>query len=83
MTTDPLDPNDPTGGDGAGGVPDAPRRAASARFDVGGASQESLRDALDPATHSLGDALRLSYRILQLGFGLSIAGSLLVALAPA
>jgi regulator of protease activity HflC (stomatin/prohibitin superfamily) len=46
---------------------DAPRRAASARFDVAAREDAGLRDALDPATQSLGEALRLSYRILQLG----------------
>ena len=48
-------------------VNDAPRRAASARFTVAKPGEESLREALDPATNSLGDALKLSYRILQLG----------------
>ena len=62
MSTDPND-IDPT----EGTQPEAPRRAASARFDVSGRGEESLREALDPATNSLGDALKLSYRILQLG----------------
>lgn len=50
---------------------DAPRRrggTASARFivesDVG--ADAALRDAMDPANQSLADALRLSYRVLQL-----------------
>ena len=45
------------------------RRAASAELDgaaaAGGAV--ALRDAMDPANQSLGEALRLSYRVLQLG----------------
>jgi membrane protease subunit HflK len=44
-----------------------PRRAASARFeveaDVGSAA--ALREAMDPANQSLADALRLSFRVLQ------------------
>jgi membrane protease subunit HflK len=46
---------------------EAPRRAASARFDVAESNAVDFRDALDPATHSLGEALKLSYRILQVG----------------
>ncbi|MDY7108707.1 MAG: SPFH domain-containing protein [Planctomycetota bacterium] len=46
---------------------EAPRRAASAEFivrsDVG--SQARLREAMDPANQSLRDALRLSFRVLQ------------------
>lgn len=46
----------------------APRRAASAEFivesEVGSAT--ALRDAMDPANQSLADALRLSFRILQI-----------------
>ncbi len=46
---------------------EAPRRAASAEFvvktDVG--SDVALREAMDPANQSLTEALRLSYRILQ------------------
>ena len=65
MTDGPLDPNLP---DDAGmETADAPRRAASARFDVAGRGDVGMRDALDPATQSLGEVLRLSYRILQLG----------------
>ena len=46
---------------------DAPRRAASARFvvDASVGSEAAMRDAMDPANQSLGDALRLSYRVLQ------------------
>jgi regulator of protease activity HflC (stomatin/prohibitin superfamily) len=54
----------------ADGLPvEGPRREASARFDVRGArsSQAELRQALDPANQSLAEALRLSYRVLQLG----------------
>jgi membrane protease subunit HflK len=46
---------------------EAPRRAASAEFivrsEVG--SQALLREAMDPANQSLRDALRLSFRVLQ------------------
>lgn len=47
---------------------EAPRRAASARFIVDAeiGSQAVLRDAMDPAHQSLADALRLSFRVLQL-----------------
>ena len=58
--------NGPLGPD-AGPDADAPRRAASARFATSKRDDEGLRDALDPATHSLGEALKLSYRILQVG----------------
>lgn len=46
----------------------APRRAASAQFVVDAeiGSEAALREAMDPATQSLADALRLSFRILQL-----------------
>jgi regulator of protease activity HflC (stomatin/prohibitin superfamily) len=46
---------------------DAPRRAASARFvvDATVGSEAAMRDAMDPANQSLGEALRLSYRVLQ------------------
>jgi regulator of protease activity HflC (stomatin/prohibitin superfamily) len=64
MTTEPTDPLGQGPGEEANS---APRRAASARFEVGASGQDSLREAFDPATHSLGDALKLSYRILQLG----------------
>ncbi|MEY3023126.1 MAG: hypothetical protein RIS86_2324 [Planctomycetota bacterium] len=60
-------PTDPILGEGEGIDADAPRRAASARFEVAGRDEAGMRDALDPATQSLGEALRLSYRILQLG----------------
>ena len=72
-----IDPNDPLG-ETPEGVPSQPRRAASARFDVGaGQGEESLREALDPATNSLGEALKLSYRILQLGIVVLIGAFLL------
>lgn len=60
----------------AGGVPieeggpaAETRRVASAAFEVAAepGSAAALRDAMDPANQSLGEALRLSYRILQLG----------------
>jgi len=45
----------------------APRRAASAQFQVETrvGTAVALRDAMDPANQSLGDALRLSFRVLQ------------------
>lgn len=45
-----------------------PRRAASAEFEVDAevGSQAALRAAMDPATQSLAEALRLSFRLLQL-----------------
>ncbi len=64
MTGAPADPLRPLEVEG-------PRRVASARFDVSGSDDArgsmDMRDALDPATQSLGDALKLSYRILQAG----------------
>ena len=60
MSTEPNDPNLPM-------EVEAPRRAASARFDVAGRDDLGMRDALDPATQSLGEALKLSYRLLQVG----------------
>ena len=60
-------PDDLREGAGDPGVEQAPRRAASARFEVAGREEGAMRDALDPATQSLGEALRLSYRLLQLG----------------
>ena len=63
--------SDPNNTDGVGEPEplqvEAPRRAASARFDVAGREDEGMRDALDPATQSLGEALKLSYRLLQVG----------------
>ncbi len=46
---------------------EAPRRAASAEFivDSGPGSQALLREAMDPANQSLREALRLSFRVLQ------------------
>ncbi len=54
----------------------SPRRAASARLDIDGhmADAAAMRAAMDPANQSLGEALLLSYRILQLAIlGLVIA----------
>ncbi|MHC5023915.1 MAG: hypothetical protein ACYTGG_08380, partial [Planctomycetota bacterium] len=47
---------------------EARRRAASAQFDVQAdvGSDAVLREAMDPANQSLADALRLSFRVLQL-----------------
>ncbi|MEY2796392.1 MAG: hypothetical protein RIR10_2108 [Planctomycetota bacterium] len=68
MSTDPNGTFDPNGaGMGEAAAPDQPRRAASARFDVAARDDAGMRDALDPATQSLGEALKLSYRILQVG----------------
>ena len=46
---------------------DAPRRGASAQFEVAApvAAEAAMRQAMDPANQSLGEALRLSYRLLQ------------------
>jgi len=62
--TNPILPDDPER-DGEVG----PRREASARFTVRGVESEraKLREALDPANQSLAEALRLSYRVLQVG----------------
>ena len=48
---------------------DSPRRAASAEFEVSAeaGSEAAIREAMDPANQSFADALRLSFRILQLG----------------
>lgn len=48
--------------------PEAPRRAASAQFvvDAEVGSEAALREAMDPANQSLGEALRLSFRVLQM-----------------
>lgn len=47
---------------------EAPRRAASAEFDVEAeiGSQAAMREAMDPANQSLAEALRLSFRVLQM-----------------
>ena len=48
---------------------DGPRRSASAEFVVSAeaGSEAAIREAMDPANQSFADALRLSFRILQLG----------------
>ena len=74
MTGDAHDPKGALPGEGdVNNLPalevEAPRRAASARFDVAERGDAGFRDALDPATQSLGVALKLSYRILQAGMG--------------
>lgn len=62
-----------SGGDETVPVEEVPtevvRRTASAELDAstGVGSAAALRDAMDPANQSLGDALRLSYRVLQIG----------------
>lgn len=52
-----------------------PRRAASAEFVVEGqaGSTAVMREAMDPANQSLADALRLSYRVLQVVMVILIA----------
>ena len=46
---------------------ESPRRGASAQFEVAApvAAEAAMRQAMDPANQSLGEALRLSYRLLQ------------------
>ena len=46
---------------------DAPRREASAQYSVaaGAGAEAAMRQAMDPANQSLAEALRLSYRVLQ------------------
>ena len=50
-------------------VEEAPRREASAEFVINSeaGSDARLREAMDPANQSLTDALRLSFRLLQVG----------------
>ena len=47
--------------------PQEPRREASAQFEVAApvAAEAAMRKAMDPANQSLAEALRLSYRVLQ------------------
>ncbi|HAC09439.1 MAG TPA: hypothetical protein DCG14_07280, partial [Phycisphaerales bacterium] len=54
--------------DDLGTEDDSPRREKSAEFTVvaDAATTTDLRDAMDPANQSLTEALRLSYRVLQL-----------------
>ena len=61
--TDPDQDSSLNGSDGA----EAPRRGASAQFEVAApvAAVAAMRQAMDPANQSLGEALRLSYRLLQ------------------
>lgn len=55
--------------DGDAPEEEIPRRAASAEFVVSAeaGSEAAIREAMDPANQSFADALRLSFRILQLG----------------
>ncbi|MHC4107333.1 MAG: SPFH domain-containing protein [Planctomycetota bacterium] len=68
--TPPSDDAEPLLGDVAIEQPEAeePRRTASAEFRVDAevGSAAAMREAMDPANQSLGEALRLSYRVLQL-----------------
>ena len=65
--SDSVDRDDalPVEGDAAA----SPRRLASAEFvvDAEAGSGARLREAMDPANQSLQDALRLSFRLLQVG----------------
>lgn len=64
-----LDPETPGHGVAEEGMErEAPRRAASAEFEVEGetGSAAQLRAAMDPANQSLREALRLSFRVLQI-----------------
>jgi len=63
---DPLDEAVPVEEESAA-APEHPRRAASAEFIVKAQAGSSriLREAMDPANQSLGEALKLSYRVLQ------------------
>jgi regulator of protease activity HflC (stomatin/prohibitin superfamily) len=85
---DPVDPNEPQSPQTSGTPetpdiyvpiegeekPESPRRAASARFvvesEVG--SHAAMREAMDPANQSLADALRLSFRVLQVVIGVLV-----------
>jgi membrane protease subunit HflK len=64
---------DPTSDGGEGDLRpldvEEPRREASARFSVAEVSSSTadMRAAMDPANQSLAEALRLSYRVLQVG----------------
>ena len=53
---------------------DIPRREKSAEFEVrDGEDGPEMRDAMDPANQSLGEALKLSYRVLQVAIlGLAV-----------
>jgi membrane protease subunit HflK len=66
----PDSPDEEIGrGDGADAGRDRPgRRPASAEFAVSAqvGTAAALREAMDPANQSLADALRLSYRVLQI-----------------
>ena len=57
-----------------GDEPAAPRREKSAEFEVRDETTDvGFHDAMDPANQSLADALRLSYRVLQLAIlGLAV-----------
>jgi len=63
-----LVPIEGDGADAGAAEPRHPRRAASAEFIVKSEAQGAsvLREAMDPANQSLAEALRLSYRVLQL-----------------
>ena len=70
MTRDPISNGDLDGVPvDAEQVEEAPRREASAEFviDSETGSDARLREAMDPANQSLADALRLSFRLLQVG----------------
>jgi len=66
-TPEPTDLSSTVPVEGDGEERGGPRRAASAEFVVqsGIGSAAMMREAMDPANQSLADALRLSYRVLQ------------------
>ena len=68
MSPKSPDPVPDSGGEHDTDAPHAERLGKSARLSVGstGSDRASMREAMDPANQSLGEALRLSYRILQL-----------------
>ncbi|MHC4908220.1 MAG: SPFH domain-containing protein [Planctomycetota bacterium] len=64
---DPIDPQDGYASEDDAMPVESPRRAASARFVVDSevVSHVAIREAMDPANQSLADALRLSFKVLQ------------------
>ena len=78
MTSGPHQPDALPPDDGVEPAPmevEAPRRASSAQFVVDRATgaQAAMREAMDPANQSLAEALRLSFRVLQVVIVILIA----------